>query len=126
MIKNYLVSILIMLVLGLFFGGINFMLTKECNLYNPIEEIYFFNYFLTLVSIFLLFVINFKFSDKVGYTFLATGIIKMAVSLVYLMPLVNSNFANKIPDTLSFFSAYFVFLTVESVVVVRLLNKKEN
>ena len=124
MIKSYFASIFLTLILGIFFGAINYLATKEIVLYNSIEEIYFFNFVLTLVSLFILFVINLKFNDKVGYAFLAVGIIKMAVSVVYLLPLVDSDFSNKIPDTLSFFSAYFIFLIIESIVVVRILNKK--
>ena len=124
MIKYYFKAIFVVLMLGFFFGTINFIVVKNLPLYNPIKEVYLFNYFITIISLFILFVIKLKFNDKVGFASLGLGILKMAVSVVYLMPLIDSNFLNKIPDTLSFFSAYFIFLIIESVIVIKLLNKK--
>ncbi|HBK84123.1 MAG TPA: hypothetical protein DDZ41_11120, partial [Flavobacterium sp.] len=66
-----------------------------------------------------------KYNDKVGYAFLAIGIIKMALSISFLMPLITSNLKDKIPDTLNFFFCYFVFLIIESVILVKLLSKKQ-
>lgn len=125
MIKRFFTATLWLFTISTIIGFFQFIITQELKLFIPIQDIYFFNLILGVCELALLHYINFKFNDKVGYTFLAIGVLKMAVSISFLMPLINSNFQNKIPDTLNFFFCYFMFLTIESVLVVQLLNKKQ-
>lgn len=125
MIKRILLSILNLSVISILIGFLHYLLVKKIQLFIPLQNIYFFNYSLSLVVLLILYYIHNKFNDKVGYAFLALGILKMMVSIYFLMPLIESDFSNKIPDTLNFFFCYFVFLIIESIILVKLLNKKQ-
>jgi hypothetical protein len=83
-------------------------------------------HFLTVaVSYTLLVLVNKYFFQQTGYAFLAFGIIKMGLSVFFLMPVIDSDIANKIPDVLSFFIPFFVFLLLETIFSVNLLNSSD-
>ena len=124
MIKKFLVSASYLLIISLFIGSIHFFLIRNVVLFIPIQNIYFFNIIMAIIGLAILYFINDKFKDYVGYTFLGIGILKMALSVSFLMPLIQSNYEDKIPDTLNFFFCYFTLLIIESVILVKLLNKK--
>lgn len=95
---------------------------NDLKLFFSLQKIYTFNLILTIFSLLILDFIAKKWNDKVGFSFLALGIIKMALSVWFLMPLINSSSSNKVPDTLSFFFCYFLFLAIESYFVVKSLK----
>ncbi len=125
MIKRFLISIGYLFIISLILGVLHVYFVRNLKLYIPILNIYFFNFILGIFGLFLLNLVYEKFNDKVGYTFLGIGVFKMALSISFLMPLIESNFQNKVPDTLNFFFCYFVFLIIESLFVIKLLNKKQ-
>lgn len=125
MIKRFLISIVYLFIISLILGVLHFYFVRNLKLYIPIINIYFFNFILGTLGLFLLNLVYEKFNDKVGYAFLGIGIFKMALSISFLMPLIESDFQNKVPDTLNFFFCYFIFLIIESVFVIKLLNKKQ-
>ncbi len=104
-----------------------FLLTQnlfaETPFFYSLYSIYAFHFILTFLLFLFLVFVNINFFDKTGYTFLASGIIKMMASVVFLMPLIKSDFENKIPDVGAFFIPFFVFLLFETIHSVRLLNK---
>lgn len=125
MIKRFLISIGYLFVFCLVIGSLHLYFVRNLKLYIPIINIYVFNFILGVFGLFLLNLIYEKFNDKVGYTFLGIGVFKMVLSISFLMPLIESDFQNKVPDTLNFFFCYFIFLIIESVFVIKLLNKKQ-
>lgn len=106
-------------------GVFHYLIIKNLSVFIPLINIYLFNFLMTVIGLAILYLMYDKFNDKVGFTFLGIGIIKMAIAVSFLMPLIKSNFSNKIPDTLNFFFCYFIFLIIESVFMVKLLNKKQ-
>jgi hypothetical protein len=62
--------------------------------------------------------------DKVGFTFMGFGILKMAFAILFLLPLKEPTCLNPIPDVLAFFIPYFIFLFYETFYLVSLLNKE--
>lgn len=121
--KKYLKAIALISVLGICIGFLHFLIIEKVNTFFTIFQIYSFNCIVTFVSVSIVFLINIKFKDKVGFTFMSLGVVKMIISVFFLMPLINSDFENKIPDTLNFFLCYFLFLTLESLITIRQLNK---
>ena len=116
----YLIPITLLLyfaqkfILDSFFNEIEFLIS--------ITSIYLFHFFTVAFSYIMLVVVNKYFFQQTGYAFLAFGIIKMGLSVFFLMPVIDSDFANKIPDVLSFFIPFFVFLLLETIFSVNLLN----
>lgn len=98
------------------------------NFFNHLElklttiSIYFFHFFTVIVSYVLLVIVNKYFFPQTGYAFLAFGIIKMGLSVYFLTPVIQSNLADKVPDVLSFFIPFFIYLFLETIFSVTLLN----
>lgn len=119
----YLIPVAIVLcfcqefILGNYFNEIEFKLTTI--------SIYLFHFFSVGVSFVLLVLVNKYFFPQTGYAFLAFGIIKMGLSVWFLMPVIDSNIANKTPDVLSFFMPFFIFLLLETIFSVNLLSSSD-
>jgi len=96
---------------------------KEIFFFNTTHSIYLFHFIVVAVSYILLILINKFFFSQTGYAFLAFGILKMILSVVFLMPLIKSDLENKIPDVLAFFVPFFFFLFFETIQSIRLLNQ---
>lgn len=91
--------------------------------YYPTYSIYLFLFTITTIIILLTIVINKNYKEKTGFAFLALSVFKMLFSVVFLIPLIKSEMQNKLPDTISFFAAFFVFLTLETIFVIKIINK---
>ncbi|WP_313808115.1 hypothetical protein [Flavobacterium sp.] len=97
---------------------------KETPLFYQTSSVYLFNGLFTLLSFIFLVFVNTTFFDKTGYAFLATGLLKMMAAIVFLLPLIQSDFEDKKPDVFAFFIPFFLFLLFETIHSVRLLNQK--
>ncbi len=62
--------------------------------------------------------------QSTGFAFVGAGLVKMALSVVFLSPLIFSDEKNYIGDVVAFFIPYFVFLTAEVLFAVRLLKSE--
>ena len=102
-----------------------FIFLKEITFFNPIHSIYIFLSLIFFISYVILVLISKFFFNQTGYGFLAFGIIKMAFSVVFLMPLIKSNFEDKVPDVLAFFVPFFCFLFFETIYSIKLLNQEQ-
>ena len=63
--------------------------------------------------------------DNVGYTFLLITCIKMAVSYAVLYPILHSGNLNVKVEKIDFFIIFALFLTIETIVTIRILNNKQ-
>lgn len=88
-------------------------------------SIYVFHILVTGLSyVFLLFVHQ-NFPEKTGFTFMGMGLIKMMAAVVFLIPMIQSDIVDRIPDVAQFFIPYFLFLSLETVFAIRLINKEK-
>ena len=97
---------------------------SDFTFYYTTLSIYLFHFICTLLFFFFLVFVNQTFFDKTGYAFLAIGILKMMASVVFLVPLIQSDLADKKPDVIAFFIPFFLFLLFETIHAVRLLGQK--
>lgn len=119
-----LLSILVYLVHKLVF----FLNENNPNLQGfhfPIEVVYGFFFVCSLLIILILIKVNEKNIDNVGFTFLLVTFIKMALSYVILSPILNSGNPNVRTEKIDFFIIFALFLTIETIVTVRILNNKQ-
>lgn len=92
---------------------------SEVELYLPIWGIYLFNLILVLI---VFGIINHKAAtdaSKVYNTFLILTISKMALAIVFLLPLFAGKSENSTIEVINFFIAYFLFLAFE----IKMLDK---
>nr|WP_315145011.1 hypothetical protein [uncultured Flavobacterium sp.] len=91
----------------------------------PIEVVYGFFFVCSLLIILILIKVNEKNIDNVGYTFLLVTCIKIALSYSVLSPILNSGNSNVGIEKINFFIIFALFLTIETIVTVRILNIKQ-
>jgi len=117
-------SILVYLLHKLFFylNGNN---PKYQNFHFPIEVVYGFFFGFSVLLLFILIRVKAKNIDNVGYTFMLVTFIKMAVSYVILSPILHSGNSNAITEKINFFVTFALFLAIETVVTIRILNNKQ-
>ena len=117
-------SILVYLVHKLFFL-LNDNNPKFRNFHFPIETVYGFFFFCSVIILLLLIKVKTKNIDNVGYTFLLVTCFKMAISLAVLYPILHSGNPNVRIEKVNFFIIFALFLTIETIVTVRILNNKQ-
>lgn len=93
--------------------------------YFLIEVVYGFFFICSLLIILILIKVNEKNIDNVGFTFLLVTFIKMALSYIILSPILNSGNPNVRTEKIDFFIIFALFLTIETIVTVRILNNKQ-
>ncbi len=93
--------------------------------YFSIETIYEFFFICSVIIIFILIKVKEKNIDNVGYTFLLVTCIKMAASYAILSPILHSGNPNVRIEKLNFFVIFALFLTIETIVTIRILSNKQ-
>lgn len=98
---------------------------KFQNFYLPIEIIYLFFFCSSIIIIFILIKVKEKNIDNVGSVFILVTFIKMAFSYGILYPINHSGIQNMKTEKIDFFIIFALFLTIETIVTIRLLNNKQ-
>lgn len=123
--SNFLIQLIALSVL--LFGihtYLNFHFAKDVTLFFPLWHIYVFH-IVTVIIIYTL--INYR--ESIGKTevfnaFILGMLLKMIVTLVFLLPWILSKPEQKGYDLLNFFAPYFIFLAFEVYSVTHILEKK--
>ncbi len=82
----------------------------------------------TIFSLFIvgiLTIVKEKNIDSVGNTYLLVTLIKMGISYILLYPILQGTKNFMTPEKSNFIIVFLVFLTIETVVTIRILNKKQ-
>jgi len=117
-------SMLVYLVHKLFFL-LNDNNPKFQGFHFPIEIVCGFFFFCSLIILLILIKVKTKNIDNVGYTFLLLTCIKMAISYTVLSPILHSGNPNVRIEKVNFFIIFALFLAIETIVTVRILNNKQ-
>ena len=123
-IEILVLSISVYLAHKLFFF-LNDNNTKFQNFHFPIEVVYGFFFLCSVLILLILIKVKAKNIDNVGYTFLLVTCIKMAVSYAVLYPILHSGNLNIGVEKLNFFIIFALFLTIETIVTIRMLSNKQ-
>lgn len=107
------------LILGVFYQNI------QDDFHYSITTIYAFFIICSLLIVLLLIKIKEKNIDSVGNTFLLVTCIKMALSYIVVMPLLGNITKNGQLEKFNFFVVFALFLSIETIVTIRILNKKQ-
>lgn len=91
-------------------------------LYYEIWHIYAFLGIATLGIFLIMHFIHKNFPDKTGFAFMGLSIFKIAASVIFFIPLMKAQVSNPVDDVLNFFVPYFIYLLLEVVFAVRLIN----
>jgi hypothetical protein len=87
-------------------------------------RVYAFFILCSAVIIFILIKVKEKSIDNVGSTFLLLTCLKMAAAYVFLKQLVNAEGSNPGFERANFFIVFAIFLAIETILTIRILNKR--
>ena len=90
--------------------------------YYSTHTIYLFHFFVTLIILVGLIAVKNTFYEKTGFAFMAFSLLKMLASVIFLLPLIQSEKNDYIPDVIAFFVPYFLFLLFEIFYAIKILN----
>lgn len=82
----------------------------------------------TTASLFIIAIllgIKVRYFDSVGYAFMALTSIKIGVLLFWAQPILKASTANAKFEKGNFFVLFAVFLAIETIVAIRILNNKQ-
>ena len=96
---------------------------NDITLFFPIWQIYTFHFIITLA---FYTIINYRYSSgkkDIFNLFMVMTFLKMILAILFLLPLLLSDFKNKQPDVFNFFIPYFLYLFFEVFALTRFLQK---
>jgi hypothetical protein len=96
---------------------------KETTFFFPLWQIYTFHLIITLT---LYTIINYRYSNgkkDIFNLFMVMTFFKMAFAILFLLPLILSDYEDKQPDVFNFFIPYFLYLFFEVFALTKFLQK---
>lgn len=127
--KPYISFILLLLGVSLVlflihFSLINWVMDPSIFFY-PVWGIYLFHFLITSAIFSILFFVGKNFPNYIGFSFMGLILFKMIAAIVFLLPLIRMKDVSKIPDFISFFAPYFIFLVIEILLTMKILKISE-
>jgi hypothetical protein len=92
--------------------------------YYSIEKLYAIFFLLSLLIIFILLMIKKRNFDQLGMSFLLLTSSKLIFYYLLLKPILNISHYDIRIEKINFFVLFVLFLTIETVVTIRILSKK--
>lgn len=90
-----------------------------------LETLYLFFIICSTTILFILIKIKQKSLDNVGMAFLMATSIKMVFCYIMLRPILNNTGVNNSIEKTNFFVMFILFLAIETIVTIRILNNKQ-
>ncbi len=100
-------------------------LTIETAFQYSLFQVYLFFFICSVSIVFLLIQVKKRDIDNVGNGFLLLTLIKIGIAFLFANPIVSSTSKFKDIERMDFFIVFAVFLTIETVVTIRILNNKQ-
>ncbi|MEC4003493.1 hypothetical protein OX283_002385 [Flavobacterium sp. SUN052] len=123
-LETALLSIIVFVIHETFFILIESQ-EKEFNFRYPLYLLYLFFLICSVIIVYILIRIKERNIDSVGQTFLLLTCIKMVLAYILLHPILQATNKLVTPEKINFFMVFAVFLTIETVVTIRILNKNQ-
>jgi hypothetical protein len=90
-----------------------------------LETLYLFFMILSAIIFKVLLTVKEKSFDNVGMSFLLATCIKMVVCYLIVRPLLQISKSNNPTERINFFILFIMFLTIETLFTIRLVNEKQ-
>ncbi|RNC88202.1 MAG: hypothetical protein ED556_03185 [Winogradskyella sp.] len=119
-------SLQLVAVTAILFGVHTYLLSyfaEKIEFFFPLWHIYAFHFIVTAIFYTL---INFRFSSgktNIFNLFMGLTFLKMVFAILFLLPVLLSDFENKQPDVFNFFIPYFLYLFFEVYAISKFLQK---
>lgn len=102
-----------------------FFKIENATLYYPLETLYLLFTSMSIIVLFVLIKVKEKSFDNTGMSFLLATSIKMVFCFIILRPLLKVSNQISTLDKTNFFVLFILFLTIETIITIRLLAKKQ-
>ena len=102
-----------------------FAVGKDEGFRYTIPQLYAFFFLIAFLIVVILVIVKSKNIDSVGNTFMLLTCIKMVLAYILLHPILESTHPNIATEKTNFFFIFAIFLTVETIVSIRLLNQNK-
>ncbi len=103
----------------------NYFKINEDALYYTLELLYLFFLSLSVIIFFVLIKMKDKNFDNIGMTFMLVTSAKMLFCYLLLKPILRLKTTNLAIDKINFFCIFVIFLAIETILTVRILNEKQ-
>lgn len=123
------VTLTLLIAVVLFFGNKLILQTESFiqnfNLFSySLETIYVVFCAFSVAILVTLLIVNSRNKDVVGLTFLLITSVKAGIILFVFSDIISSSNKNTL-ERINFFVVFILFLTIETLITIRLLNKKQ-
>jgi hypothetical protein len=95
------------------------------NFHTSIETLYGLFCSFSMIIIYILMQVKKHSHENVGYVFLLVTCMKMGIAYTVLSPILNSGNPNVAIQKINFFIIFALFLAIETVVTIRILNNEQ-
>lgn len=127
-VKNYKTYLLLVFLVLIDYGlhQLSFYLfnINQELFYYSLEKLYAIFFGLTFVVITILLIIEKRNFDQVGMSFLLVTTFKMGIYYLLLKPILEIKHHDITIEKRNFFVMFILFLTIETIVTIRILSKK--
>lgn len=123
-LEVFFLSVIAFFIHELFFFFTDKTSIKDEFMYS-VPVLYLFFLVCSVIILFILIRRKEKNIDSVGQTFLLLTSIKMVIAYILLHPILQSTNKLLTPEKINFFITFAIFLTIETAVTIRILNKKQ-
>lgn len=123
-IETISISVMVYLLHKAFFW-LNASNPKFQNFHFTLETTYGFFLICAIIIVAVMIKIKDKNIDNVGFGFIWGTFIKMGFSYGFLKLIMQSNHLNVRIEKINFFIIFILFLTIETIITIRILNKKQ-
>lgn len=128
-LKNYkpLLPLLVLAVLAYVVHRVAFYLLEinDATFYYSIKTLYMVFLVLSIMVFVILLKVKERSFDNVGMSFLLSTSIKMIVCYLILKPILQVTAQNNAIEKKNFFMMFILFLAIETILTIRILNEKQ-
>ena len=119
------IATLVFAVLHLLLFQIPYLKEISSTFFYQIPIVYLFFLVLSTVILLVLIKVNDTAKEQLGYVFLLATSIKLGLSYVFLLPILNNKLIDGFPEKINFFGIFILYLAIEVFYTIRLLNNKQ-
>lgn len=103
----------------------HFLVSNDLDFYYSLEELYFFFYILSTIVFIILLKVKERNFDNVGMSFLLSTSVKMIFCFLLVKPILKNATPENTLEKMNFFVIFMLFLAIETILTIRLLNEKQ-
>lgn len=121
--KMFIISVLLYALHKLVFCQV--LLQSDADFIYSINLLYGFFFLASVLISVVLLAVNKKNINNVGFTFLFLTVLKMGIAFFFLRPILSSTSSLMTLEKKNFLVIFLVFLAMETLVAVKILNNKQ-